>query len=218
VTGLAIRAVLWDIDGTLLDSEPWHFAAVAGVCAATGHPLPKDLYDGLLGRSMLEVYALVTALAPLPLSFDAFVTACNDGFIAEIHRVPARPGSLERVEANGDLGLIQACVSNSGRRVVEANMARIALPDRLAFAISRDDVTCGKPDPEPYLQAARRLGLPPESCAVVEDSPIGARAALAAGMLTIAWPQHPGLAFDPVHRVVDDLGEIDWPALAGRAG
>jgi len=92
-------------------------------------------------------------------------------------------------------------------------MGAIAMPEALRFALSRDDVTHGKPHPEPYLRAAERLGVHPSACIVVEDSPIGARAAKAAGMITIAWPQHKTLEFDPVDHLITELNELDWPAF-----
>ena len=92
----------------------------------------------------------------------------------------------------------------------------MALP-HFEFAVSRDDVTNPKPDPEPYRLAAQRLGIPPEACAVIEDSPPGARAAKAAGMLTIAWPQHPDLVFEEADHLVEDPAHLDWDALCGLA-
>ncbi len=93
-------------------------------------------------------------------------------------------------------------------------MVAMGLP-HFRFSISRNDVANGKPHPEPYLTAAAKLGLPPEACAVIEDSPTGARSAAAAGMLTIAWPQDPGIAFDAVDHLVEDPAVLDWDALCG---
>ncbi len=208
-----IRAVLWDIDGTLLDSEPHHFEAMVAVCARHGHTLAKAEYDRLLGLSMPEVFARLNAVQAMPLTLLEFIDACNDSYVANVGRVPPRPGARERVEALARLGMPQACVSNSGRRVVEANMKALALPHTLHFGISRDDVTHGKPHPEPYHRAAERLSLPPEACLVIEDSPVGARAAKAAGMVTVAWPQLAHLVFDAVDFLVSDLAELDWASL-----
>jgi beta-phosphoglucomutase-like phosphatase (HAD superfamily) len=212
-----IEAVLWDIDGTLLDSEPHHFNSLVAVCAAHGQTLAKSEYDRLLGRSMAEVYAMLNAAQPLPLDLPQLAAACSDYYVANVADVPARAGALEKVAELAERGIPQACVSNSGRRVVEANfgaiMSTIAMPEALRFALSRDDVTHGKPHPEPYLRAAERLGVHPSACIVVEDSPIGARSGKAAGMVTIAWPQHATLEFDPVDHLIAELHELDWPAF-----
>jgi beta-phosphoglucomutase-like phosphatase (HAD superfamily) len=212
-----IEAVLWDIDGTLLDSEPHHFNSLVAVCAAHGQTLAKSEYDRLLGRSMAEVYAMLNAAQPLPLDLPQLAAACSDYYVANVADVPARTGALEKVAELAERGIPQACVSNSGRRVVEANFGAIvntiAMPEALRFALSRDDVTHGKPHPEPYLRAAERLGVHPSACLVVEDSPIGARSGKAAGMVTVAWPQHATLEFDPVDHLIAELHELDWPAF-----
>ena len=139
---------------------------------------------------MAEVYAMLHAVQPMPLDLPGFAAACTDHYVTNVADVPARAGALEKVAELAERGVLQACVSNSGRRVVEANIGAIAMPEALRFALSRDDVTHGKPHPEPYLRAAERLGVHPSACIVVEDSPIGARSGKAAGMVTIAWPQH----------------------------
>lgn len=207
-----IDAVLWDIDGTLLDSEPWHFQALVAVCAAHGHAVAPEDQDRLLGHAISEVWALLDAARPMPLPAAAFALACAEQYIATIDAVPPRPGALEHIALVAGRGRIQACVSNAGRRIAEANLRRLD-QKALGFAVSRDDVRRGKPHPEPYLLAARRLGVPAGRCLVVEDSPLGARAAKAAGMITIGWPQQPGLVFDAADRVVDSLIELDWDSL-----
>ena len=208
-----IEAVLWDIDGTLLDSEPHHFNSLVAVCEAHGQTLAKSEYDRLLGRSMAEVYAMLNAVQPLPLDLAGLAAACSDYYVTHVADVPARAGALEKVAELAERGILQACVSNSTRRVVQANMGAIAMPEALRFALSRDDVTHGKPHLEPYLRAAERLGVHPSACIVVEDSPIGARSAKAAGMITIAWPQHKTLEFDPVDHLIAELNDLDWPAF-----
>ena len=84
------------------------------------------------------------------------------------------PGALEAVRALAALGVAQACVSNSGRAIVDANLDALGIRPTMAFSISLDDVSAGKPDPEPYREAARRFALP-GGVAAVEDSGAGAR-------------------------------------------
>lgn len=211
-----IRAVLWDIDGTLLDSEIWHQRATLEVCRRCGHDLTEAEYAATLGVAFTDIYARLDAVRPMGLSFTAWVDTITEMYFARLPEVERRPGGVELVDALAARGVIQACVSNSGREVVEVNLRHIGNP-HLLFAISRNDVTKGKPDPEPYLLAARRLGLPPEACAVIEDSPTGARSGKAAGMLTVAWPQHDHLLFDAADHVVSDPADLDWDALCGLA-
>jgi HAD superfamily hydrolase (TIGR01509 family) len=209
---MSFRAVLWDIDGTLLDSEPRHFAAMEAVCVEHGALVVREEIERFLGQPLGAVFAHITATHRLPMDLKGFAYAVTARYVAEAHTVPFRPGGVERVDRLAARGLPQACVSNSGRPVVEANYARLARP-ALSFALSRDDVVNGKPDPEPYLMAAERLGVAPSACIAVEDSPVGARSAKAAGMLTVAWPQDPHLVFDAADLVVTHLEEVEWEQL-----
>ncbi|MBP2315187.1 HAD family hydrolase [Azospirillum soli] len=216
IKAIPIQAILWDIDGTLLDSEPWHQHSTIAVCRRLGHEMSDADYANTLGIAFPELYARLHAARPMVLTFREWADAITDIYLERIAEVEARAGAFALVEAFASRGLRQACVSNSGRRVVEANLRRMGIP-HFAFGISRDDVTNGKPDPEPYLLAAERLGVPPEACAVIEDSPTGARAGKAAGMLTIAWPQPPHLLFEAADHVVEDPAALDWDALCGLA-
>ncbi|AWK87400.1 HAD family hydrolase [Azospirillum thermophilum] len=209
-----LQAVLWDIDGTLLDSEPWHQRATIAVCRRHGHEMTEEDYAGSLGIAFPEFYRQITAVRPMALSFREWADAITDLYLERIDEVEVREGAIALVEGFAARGLKQACVSNSGRRVVEANLDRMGVP-HFDFAISRDDVANGKPHPEPYLRAAERLGVAPEACAVIEDSPTGVRSAMAAGMLTIAWPQHPHVVFEAVDHWVEDPASLDWDALCG---
>ncbi len=208
-----LQAILWDIDGTLLDSEIWHQRATIAVCHDCGYPLTEAEYGASLGIAFPEFYARIAARQPLPMDYHTWADTITDRYMARLTDVLPRDGAFALVEEFATRGLRQACVSNGGRRVVEANLSAMGI-GHFEFAVSRDDVINGKPDPEPYLLAARRLGVPPAACAVIEDSPTGVRAARAAGMLAVAWPQHPGLSFDADH-VVAHPAEVDWDSLCG---
>lgn len=212
-----LQAILWDIDGTLLDSEPWHQRATIAVCRTQGYEITDEQYAATLGIAFPEFYARLHAIRPMAATFEAWADAITDHYIERITHVTPRDGAFALVEAFAARGLRQACVSNAGRRVVEANLRAMGLP-HFEFGVSRDDVVNGKPDAEPYLRAAERLGVPPEACAAIEDSPTGARAAKAAGMLTVAWPQHSHLAFEMADHVVAHPGDVDWDALCGIVG
>ena len=216
IQAIPIQAILWDIDGTLLDSEPWHQRWTIDVCRRFGHAMSDSDYANTLGIAFPDLYARLNAARPMGVTFREWADAITDLYLERIAEVEERAGAFALVEAFAARGLRQACVSNSGRRAVEGNLRRMGIP-HFAFGISRDDVTNGKPDPEPYLLAAERLGVAPEVCAVIEDSPTGARAAKAAGMLTVAWPQHPHLLFEAADHVVEDPAALDWDALCGLA-
>lgn len=206
-----IRTVLWDIDGTLLESEPMHWEAVMVVANRRGAGLGPDDHFGFLGLSMPMVHAKLAARMTPGLDVAGFVDAVTDHYVGNVDRVPARAGALETIDRLAARGVLQACVSNAGRPVVVANLRRLARP-ALAFGISRDDVPRGKPNPDPYLAAAARFGVDPAECLVVEDSPVGAAAGVAAGMRTVAWPEWAELTFDDVYARVERIEDLDWDA------
>lgn len=207
-----IRAVLWDIDGTLVDSEPNHHRALVSACRAMGLQMTEDDGRRFVGVSYTDMYPMLSRFGRVTKSFEDLHEAILRDYVAHIDLVGPRDGAVELVERFAGLGLRQACVSNSPRPVIEANLRVLGLA-HLEFAVGREDVAVGKPNPEGYLLAARRLGLPPQACAVIEDSPTGARAAKTAGMLTIAWPQDPDFVFDAVDHLVAHPGDMDWEAL-----
>lgn len=197
--------------------------ATVAFCQRHGHPFSDADYDAALGTAFPELYARLHSHHPLPMPFQAWADAITDLYIDRIEEVLDRPGALAMIEHLNGLGSIQGSVSNGGGRVVGANIALISRRlGRFPFqtVVHRGEVARGKPDPEPYLLAARRLGLDPARCAVIEDSPTGALAARNAGMLTIAWPQsgNPGHDFSMADHVVNDLRHLpwsDWIAVKG---
>lgn len=211
-----IRAVLWDIDGTLLDSEPNHHRAFLAVCRAKGLAMSEAEASSFVGISYRDVYSQLSRFGSVDFTFDDLMGAIQADYLAHMAMVTPREGAVELVRRFGRMGLRQACVSNSPRPVIEANLALVDLPE-LEFAVGREDVVLGKPDPEGYLIAAQRLEVDPAACAVVEDSPAGVLAGHRAGMLTVAWPQNPDLVFGRVDHLVEHPADLDWSRLCAAA-
>ena len=181
------RAVLWDLDGTLVDSEPLHRRTLYAVLAEAGCQHPPDLDALLVGLSIDKVHALLRERFGLTLALDDFARRRAALFVAQARTVPARPGAVEIVAALSARGVPQAIVSNSDGVIVRANVLAAGL-DRYGIpAFSRDDVINPKPHPEPYLSAARTLGVEAGQCVVVEDSLTGVLAGIAAGCPVLAW-------------------------------
>jgi HAD superfamily hydrolase (TIGR01509 family) len=210
-----LRAILWDIDGTLVDSEPHHFAALMAVCRAIGLSVTAKDAEGFIGIAFRDLYGSLSRFGKLTLTFDQFHKAVLAEYVHHVDRVRKREGAAELVDRFARMGLRQACVSNSPACVIEPNL-RIFGDPRLEFAVGREDVRKGKPDPEGYRLAAAKLGFDPDECAVIEDSPVGADAAKAAGMFTVAWPQIPSFVFATADRVVGHPDEVDWRALCAQ--
>lgn len=181
-----IKAIAWDIDGTLIDSEPVHHKALMAVSARYGVDIADD--DArFIGVAMSDVWTVLSPLYPPSLDNQTWLAEIVEAYIEHVAELAPIPGAPQTVLALAEAGLIQCAVSNSSRRIVEANLKAMGLDHVMAFAIAREDVTEGKPDPEPYRLACSRLGLDPSSVLGVEDSLVGAQSAKAAGMPVLRY-------------------------------
>ena len=131
---------------------------------------------------MLDVWRALAPRFPASVEREPWLAAIESYYVERAGATREIEGAKAAMRRLHEAGVPQVCVSNSGRRVVDANLARLEATGLVQFSISLDDVTNGKPDPEPYALAARRLGLPPARILAVEDSASGARSARAAGL------------------------------------
>ena len=188
----AFRAVAWDLDGTLIDSEGLHQRALIEVSAAFGADLPDLPDEAFRGVHMRDVWATLKPRIPNGVERQTWLAAIERFYVSRAHSLAPSPGALEAVRTLAALGVAQACVSNSGRPVVDANLDALGIRQAIAFSISLDDVSAGKPDPEPYREAARRFALPAGSIVAVEDSGAGARSAREAGLYVVGYAPEGG--------------------------
>ncbi|MBA4489482.1 HAD family phosphatase [Paracoccus sp. S1E-3] len=188
------RAILWDMDGTLIDSEPAHAAAFDEAVVEMGLSFPPNFHDQLLGRSSAEVHKAVAEQAP-DLTYEDWMARKWAHFVGHARQVHRRDSVANIAVTKAAEGLPMAVVSNSTADEVALAMEVTGLDRIIPVTVSRADVKEGKPSPEGYLLAARRLSVPPADCLVVEDSLVGAQAGLNAGMRVLYHPQLP--AADP---------------------
>jgi HAD superfamily hydrolase (TIGR01509 family) len=199
-----IRAIAWDVDGTLVDSEPLHHRALLHGSAEFGIDL-SDLPDqAFRGVHMGDVWDILRPRLPAGLDEAGWLAAINRHYVAHRHELAAVPQAVETIRRFAEMGLSQVCVSNSARLIVDANLDALGVADVMAFSISLDDVLRGKPDPWPYTEACRRLGLQPASVLAVEDSRTGIASAIAAGLRCAAL----GLEDGPGYQAIAGLREL----------
>lgn len=192
-------AVLWDMDGTLIDSEPYWIAEEYALIESFGGSWSLEHSERLIGASLLDSADYIREHTPVTLEPVDLVNRLQDGVIRRLrHEIPWRPGARELLAALGEAGVPCALVTMSWRTMVDAVLE--TLPGAFAVAVSGDEVSKGKPDPEPYYVGARALGVPVDQCIALEDSPTGVASAYASGARTIAIPHvvpvtpRPGLA------------------------
>lgn len=178
------RAVLFDWDGTLVDSHPINFRALAEACARRGLHLNKQRYDSRIGTSGAEIVAELATEAGVTVSIERIVTECIQSIIMSISDLkPYDPVVRLAIALSRHLPL--AIASGGARRVVNAGLDTTRLRSLFDHVITGEDADRGKPDPELFLLAAQRIGVPPSVCLVYEDSPEGVQAANAAGMQVV---------------------------------
>ena len=181
------RAVAWDIDGTLIDSEPLHQRALVAASAALGVDLSDIEPEAFRGVHAIDIWKTLKPRFPAGSSFKTWIAAIEGYYVAHAGELEPNPGALEAMRKLAERGIAQACVSNSGRTIVDANIEALGIGKIIAFSLSLDDVSSGKPDPEPYREASRRFALQAPEVVAVEDSGAGARSAGAAGLYVVGY-------------------------------
>ncbi len=193
----SLAAVIFDMDGVLLDSEPLHMAAMNAVLAAHGHAVDEAEYVGYIGDSAAHAWQAIVARRGLPEPVAAYVARYDDAVCAVVaaQAVPM-PGLLPLLDDLRARGIPLAVGSTSPRRWIDVSLAAIGVRAYFDAVVGGDQVARGKPAPDVFLRAAALLGVAPAACVVLEDSPRGLQAAQAAGMVAVAL-QRPDLALGP---------------------
>ena len=195
-------AVIFDLDGTLIDSESLTQAAGIEAFAALGVAVEPAFLHGLIGIDDQTGAGLIRARFPT-LDTAAFATAWTDAVRRRYTLgVPLKPGTVEVLTA---ITLPKAIATSSTRRQADNKLALTGLGVHFAHVVTFDDVTHPKPAPEPFQRAAALLGVDPARCVAFEDSETGARSAHAAGMTVVQIPDILPATGDYAHLIAPDL-------------
>jgi len=214
-----LQAVLFDMDGLIVDTEPIHFAAFREYMGRFGVDLPESVMPEFIGFSEDENLRDLKAKYRLDEPLEAMVAVRRAIYLELVRTSPIEvfAGFWEFSAAARERGMKQAVVSSAAAVQVEIVLRRLfemrpelAPPEAYFDAIvSGDDVARNKPAPDIYLEGAKRLDVPPALCLALEDSPPGAQSAAAAGMLVVAVPNKytEGLSFPGAQAIVPSLRE-----------
>jgi HAD superfamily hydrolase (TIGR01509 family) len=207
--GTGPQAVLFDMDGLLIDSEPLWFEVETEVMARLGGEWTKEDQKQLLGSSLENSTRYFIERATVPVTPAEIAEWMIGGMVERVRDrgVRVMSGAAELVAEVAASGLPYALVTSSRRRFVDAVLSRTGM--RFPVVVTGSDVSRGKPDPEPYLLVARRLGVEPGRCVVLEDSITGVTAAEAAGCFVIAVPSLRAIEQRPGRLVVGSLRDLD---------
>ncbi|MFM7656646.1 MAG: HAD family hydrolase [Paracoccaceae bacterium] len=203
-------ALLFDLDGTLIDTETVAMATGMAAFAALGHPVGPEFMQRLVGVDLPTAAGIIGAALPT-LDHAALQHHWHRAFVAEIDRdLPLKPGALELLSARHRP---MALVTSSGHDEAHHKLRRTGLHAYFDVVVTLADVTSPKPAPQPYLLAASRLGVAPDRCLAFEDSETGAEAAHRAGCTVVQVPDVGQATGRWAHHLARDL--IDGATRAG---
>lgn len=200
-------AVLWDMDGTLIDSEHYWLSSEQELAESWGGRWSSDDGEKLIGMSLFESTQLIKEKVGIDLTPAEITQILTDSVIAKLEgSIAWRPGVLSLMQDLRAKGIKTALVTMSMRRMALSVVER--LPSGVFnVVVAGDDVTHGKPHPEPYLKAAELLGVNIRDCIALEDSLTGLTSAEASGAIAIGIPN--------IVRIPEQEGRIVWPTLDG---
>jgi sugar-phosphatase len=198
-TTIDARALLFDMDGTLIDSG----AAVTRIWTIFATRYGLDIDELLRTSHGVQMVQTIRANAPVGTDVEARARELGSLELADSDDILAIPGSIALFEALGDSP--RALVTSAGRELAVVRMAQAGLPLPTVL-VSAEDVTRGKPQPDPYLLAAERLGIAPADCVVFEDADAGIRSGLAAGMRVVVVGELDSRVTAGLPRIEDYVG------------
>jgi HAD superfamily hydrolase (TIGR01509 family) len=210
---MGLAAVLWDMDGTLVDTEPYWIAAEHDLVARHGGTWTDADAHSIVGFDLIDAGHELHRRGGVDLEPAEIAAWLLDRVIARVAEgLPWRPGVPELLAECVAAGVPCAMVTMSWRPLADAVIAA-APSGSFTVSVTGDEVTNGKPDPEPYLAAAAALGVDPGSCVAIEDSPTGVASALAAGCVTLGVPHVVPVPPAVGLTLVESLVGIDLAAL-----
>ncbi|MFQ6026376.1 MAG: HAD family hydrolase [Dehalococcoidia bacterium] len=217
------QAIIFDMDGVLVDSEPIFLNAVNRLLQREGvEPVSEaDNEKHLIGTTVGETWRRLKEMRRLPEPTDLYISKYDD-IVREVlsEPLPPQPGVTRLLETCARRGLPTAVASSSLRSWVGMKLNALGLQNSFDVILGGDDVTRGKPEPDIYLLAAERLGFSPENCIAIEDSPVGVASAVAARTYTIAVRTFYTRNMDvsQAHTILETLEDFDLSILANGRG
>ena len=210
-----LEAVLFDMDGVIVDSEPLWSEAERRLLARRNLAYSPSLKAAMMGRDAREAVSFLMEHYGLAESAGELISERNQ-LISELFKehVEAIPGALELVSSVSAAGIVTGLVSSSPKPLMELALEKLGATGLFALALSGDQVTRGKPSPDIYITAAEKLAVKPEHCLVIEDAPHGVTAAKSAGMPCLAITTSVGVVdLAMADRVVGGFAEVNLQLL-----
>jgi HAD superfamily hydrolase (TIGR01509 family) len=211
-----LKAVVFDMDGVIADSEPIHVKAEKESLLAYGVRLSDEELHGFMGFGIEPMLEKLIEKYRVDVDPGTLYRAHQANLMNQMRlSVEPIPGSVELIRLLRDLGIPVGLASSAFRQLVDLVLGKFGIRSSFRIVVTVDDITKSKPDPEIYLKAAERLGADAGACLAIEDSTNGVRAAKAAGMSCVGFRSPNSLNQDlgAADRIVDDLREIGIDTL-----
>ncbi|MGE3821377.1 MAG: HAD family hydrolase [Isosphaeraceae bacterium] len=201
--GFLPRAVVFDLDGLMFDTEALFAKVIADMLAARGKPPNPEIMRAMIGRRAVEAGEAFRVLSGIDEPTEALMAEARRRFHDEVDEaVHPTPGLFSLLALLESRGIPRGVATSSRRAYAEQLIGRHGLLEHFAFLLTSEDVTRGKPDPEIYRKAAERFGVSPGSMIVLEDSAAGLASAKAAGAFAVGVPHE--------HSPAESLVAADW--------
>lgn len=206
-----MKAIIFDMDGVIIDSEPLHFEVERKLLEELGGVFDYDFHNTLVGTTDELMWSIFKEKFNLKLTIDEMMNLKKERFIKEIHRVPLVKGVEDLISTLYSAGYTLALASSNNRRSVDKIIETFNLYKYLKFSISGDDVKKGKPNPEIFLKAAEIADIAVGKCLVIEDAKNGVLAAKAAGMKCIGYknPNSGNQDLSKADLIIDNYSKLD---------
>jgi HAD superfamily hydrolase (TIGR01509 family) len=207
-----IKAVIFDMDGVLIDAKDWHYDALNKSLAIFGLEITRhDHLNSFDGLSTGQKLKMLSKMHVLPITLHSFINEMKQQYTMDITQQLCKPVfhhqyALSKLK---EQGYQIAVASNSIRNTVKIMMEKSSLIEYLNFYLSNQDVTNGKPDPEIYNLAISRLNIKPEECVIVEDNDIGLKAARASGAHVLKVETVHDVNFDNITAFIKEIERDD---------
>lgn len=184
-----LKGVIFDMDGLMVDTEPLHYEAKKAICLKYGTEFTEEDNKKFGGMKDIEEARLIVTHFGLSVTPEEF-TVQKQAVVAQLLQtgIQARPGLFEVLKFFKEQGMVMAIASNSTPSEIGTIVDALGVREYFSVLCSADEVTLGKPAPDLFLIAAQKLQLPPDNLLVLEDTPIGVKAAVAAGIPSFAVP------------------------------
>jgi len=182
-------AVIFDLDGLLFDTESLYQDAIMTAAEELGHDMTPAIFRTMIGRPLAQTRAFLLERYGSSFPADELFATWHRHFAVIVEtRLAVKPGVLELLDALDTLGMPRGIATSSSHKTVQHHLGAYDLAGRFHKIVASGDYANGKPAPDPYLLAAKQLGIEPRLCLALEDSHNGVRSASAAGMMTIMVP------------------------------